>query len=218
MYSQRSISLAHRSAMPPSGSPAGEAFAQLQEDGFKITLDPRDENDLIRQYVEHETHPGPLAIKTDAVGLGFYSMWREARPESHLFAVADHAGKLVSSTWVTPRAAYDVLPDVEASAVGGFDLYDTDVEVAVRALQVTHAYAHRRFKYASSGIIFPIQSLPLLPACRALGYEAVSQSTDPASGIVEIDMVVSSERLEAFNTSATKSRRPVLRLITGGKK
>ena len=215
MYSQRSISLAHRSAMPPSGSPAGEAFAQLQEDGFKITLDPRDDDDLTRQYVQHEIQPGALPIKSDVISTGFYSMWREARPKSHLFAVADHVGRLVCAAWVTPRTAYEVLPDVEASAVGGFSFYDTDVAVAARSLQVTHAYAHRRFTYAHSGILFPVESLPLLPACRALGYKAVSQSTDPNSGIVQIDMVVSSELLEAFNAGPPK--RPRLRLINGGK-
>ena len=201
--------------MPQRGSPAALAFSSLRRDGFRITLDPSDEDDLIKQYIDDDqrfTQPTRWGVTRSEA----YVVWREAEPKLHLFAMANHLGRLASASWVTPRWAYDVLPNVEASAVGGLHTTvsgaSAGAETLSQFMQVTHAYAYRHYDYVKSGIVFPMRTISLLTACREIGYEPVSQAANPDSRITEVDMVVSTERLEAFNAG-----RPSLRLIQGGK-
>ena len=213
MYSQRSISLAHHEAMPPHGSPVRDTYNQLQEDGFKITLDPRDEDPLVQEYI----NPAQSGFYDDGLLLDSYHAWRGTMPNMHLFVMADHIGQLVGASWVKPRTDFGTLPNVTYGAIGGLSSYAVDSDSTARFMQVTHAYTHRRFEYAESGIFISLRHLALITAARQLGYEAVSQTTSPSSGIVDIDMVVSSERLAAFNAGTPKPKRPTLRLIKGGK-
>ncbi len=226
MPSPRPFNLSHAAAKPPTGSPAGEALISLRREGYDIIQNPTFQSELTEQFIGREYGPETYDwARTSAESRQAYTYWRDGQPERSLFALSDQLGMLAAAGWIGPRRHSENGPVASVTAVGGIRLYDGNADVAKRFLQVTHAYAFRRYSFVRQGILMPVSTLPLIQACTSIGYEPISRAGDQNSRNQSLDMVVSSGPLQALNIGTAPTfkqpmpqrtpEKPRLRLIQG---